>query len=74
MKKSSVSFRAKHTEFKIAVLEKNMTLKELATKTETSYHTMLRIGSGSYNTSGIRAKVIANELGKNVEDLFIEVK
>lgn len=74
MTTSVSTFRAKYTEFKIAVLENNITLKTLAARTETSYHTMLRIGSGSYNTSGIRAKAIANELGKNVDDLFTEIK
>lgn len=74
MTTSVSTFRAKYTAFKIAVIEQHTSLKELAKNTDTSYHTMLRIGSGSYNTSGIRAKTIAKELNKNVDDLFTEVK
>ncbi|MDW4175339.1 hypothetical protein QI193_02855 [Staphylococcus saprophyticus] len=68
------SYRAKKIPFKMAVIENETTFKQVAIKTNSAYQTIIQIAAGTHNTSELRAKAIAELLGKNVDDLFTEVK
>lgn len=70
MKTTVKSYQAKAKAFRISVINNETTLKEIAEQTDTSYHTMLRIGAGNYRTSELRAKVISNALNEKLEDIF----
>lgn len=68
------SYRAKKIQFKMAVIENETTFKQVAKETDSAYQTIIQIAAGTHNTSELRAKAIAELLGKNVDDLFTEVK
>lgn len=70
MKTKVKSYKAKAKALKISIIKNETTLKEIAEQTDTSYHTMLRIGAGKYKTSELRAKVISNVLNEKLEDIF----
>lgn len=70
MKTSVTSIYAKKVALKMAVVENETTLKQLAAATDSHYQTIAQIATGKFATSPLRAKAIADVLNKNVEDLF----
>ncbi|WP_145458202.1 helix-turn-helix domain-containing protein [Staphylococcus pettenkoferi] len=69
----AISYKAKPKQIKLAVIDKEITLKKLAEATNSGYITIVQISTGAANTSELRAKSIAKFLNKSVEDLFTEV-
>ena len=74
MHTKAIVFRAKPVAIKVAVIENGMTFVRLAEETNSGYATIVNIAAGTQNTTKLRAKIIADVLGKNVDDLFIEIK
>ncbi|HDP5827296.1 helix-turn-helix domain-containing protein [Staphylococcus xylosus] len=70
MKSSVTSIYAKKIALKMAVVENETTLKQLAADTNSHYQTIAQIATGNFATSPLRAKAIADVLNKNVEDIF----
>lgn len=68
-----MSYVAKNNNLKISALESGLSLKEIAAKSELSHGFVISLANGSRTTSFGSATVIANALGKNVEDLFVKV-
>ncbi|MCI2770649.1 hypothetical protein ACOP1M_00080 [Staphylococcus warneri] len=71
--KTRKTFKAKRVQFKIAVIESELRLKDVAIETDSSYSTIVQVANASINVSELRAKSIANVLGKKVEDIFEQV-
>lgn len=74
MKYNTESYKAKPKAIKIKTIEKGMTIKELSKEVGMHYHALIAIGTGRHQTSKMRAKIIASELGAKVEDLFEAVE
>lgn len=68
-----MSYVAKNNNLKIATLESGLSLKDVAAKSELSHGFVISLANGSRNTSLGSATVIANALGKTVEELFVKV-
>lgn len=73
MHTKATAFKAKPVAIKVAVIENQMTFVKLAEETNSAYATIVNIAAGTQNTTKLRAHIIADALGKNVEDLFTEV-
>lgn len=71
--KTRKSYKAKQIPFKVAVIEKGTTLKQLAEDTDSGYQTIIQIAARSNNASELRAKAIAKVLDKDVKDIFEQV-
>ncbi|WP_433912314.1 hypothetical protein [Staphylococcus sp. LKG3-3] len=67
-------YHAKSIKLKLAVVENGTSFKKLAENTNSGYQTIIQLAAGTNNTSELRARAIARELNKNVEDLFEEVR
>lgn len=69
-----IKYKAKPNAMKIASVKSEVSLKEIARRTDSHYQTIISINLGIRLTNKQRAEKIAKALNSTVEDLFFEIR